>query len=192
MVPTTCTGAFTVQTTSTIPVRYGLLTAGHCVSDNGIYNYTEAQGTTTASLTYVTSKFDADADIAWAQTGTSSTSVDDQFLTNIWRHVSGTLSRASTTVGQTMCGYGAAGLNRCGTVQSITYNPGSICNGPCNSVYVRVDAAINSCQASDSGGPWADGNQAAGVHKAGTLSGALCIYTSVDDVSVSPFFLQIL
>lgn len=191
MVPTTCTGAFTVSTRS-LPVHYGLLTAGHCQSDSGIYNYTEAQGTTTASLTYVTSKFDADTDIAWAETGTSSTSVDDQFLTDFWRHTSGTLSKASTTVGQTMCGYGAAGLDRCGTVQSITYNPGSICNGPCHSVYVRVDAATNSCQASDSGGPWADGYLAAGVHKAGTLSGALCIYTSVDDVGVSPFFLQIL
>jgi hypothetical protein len=192
MLATTCTGAFTVRTTGSIPVHYGLLTAGHCQSDNGIYNYTEAQGTTTATLTHVARKFDADTDIGWAETGTVSTAVDDQFMSDHWRTVSGTLSKASTTVNQTMCGYGAASGHRCGTVQSTAYNPGSICNGTCNSVYVRVDAAINSCVASDSGGPWHDGDLAAGVHKAGTALGSLCVYTSVDDIVGSPLFLQIL
>ena len=63
--PQQCTGGFTVRTIAT-PRDYGLLTAGHCKSNNTQFGYQEAGGgITTATLTYQNEKFDADSDLAW-------------------------------------------------------------------------------------------------------------------------------
>ncbi|HEY1077673.1 MAG TPA: hypothetical protein VGE51_13365 [Fontimonas sp.] len=196
---TACTNAFIVETIAS-PKSYGALTAGHCQADLGTYNYTGVDSAT-HTINHVARKFDADTDIGWASIGTSVASVSNAFHdgTN-YVAVVGVLTKAATLVGQTMCGYGTTTLGKCGIVQSKAYNPGSICGpgvvigsgtGTCNASFVRVDAAAGACQALDSGGPWFDVNRAAGVHKAGTMLGSRCVYTSIDDIGLSPLSLQI-
>ncbi|MCR6700960.1 MAG: S1 family peptidase [Dokdonella sp.] len=196
---TYCTNAFVVETIAS-PKTYGTVTAGHCQADSGTYAYTGVDGAT-HSLSYVSQKFDADTDIRWASIAGGVSNVAATFYASgAYRTVNGVLTKAATLVGQTMCGYGTATTNKCGTVQSTAYNPGSIC-GPgvvigsgtntCNASFVRVDAAGGACQAGDSGGPWFDTNLAAGVHKAGTMLGSRCVYTSIDDIGLSPLGLQI-
>lgn len=199
----TCTGAFTVYDNST-PAKYGLLTAGHCQASSGSYNYTEAGGgSTTATLTHVARRFDADTDVGWATISTSSADVASTFYTGSvtgWKTPGTPLSRAGTTVGDSMCHYGTASGRSCGTVASTAYNPGSICGtglgiytgtSACNAVYVAVDSV--ACAPSDSGGAWYTplNFRPAGIHKAGDTTSGRCVYSSIDDIYGSPLNLQI-
>jgi hypothetical protein len=204
-----CTGGFTVRTT-TMPVTYGTLTAGHCQADSGIYNYQEAAGgTTTATLTHVARRFNAATDVGWSMISTTPSDATNQFYAGSalggWQTQGTPLSKAGTTVGDTLCHYGrTTTTGSCGTVASTAYNPGSIC-GPglapytgtsaCSAVYVAVDNV--ACAAMDSGGPWyaitlLNKYRPAGVHKAGnTRTGTgRCVYSSTDDIFGAPLNLQ--
>ena len=111
--------------------------------------------------------------------------------------VTGTKTEASTTVGDIVCHYGEKTGYSCGSVYQTNYAPqGNICaGGPCAATYVAVapPPAANTiqlaCAGGDSGGPWFNVNQAAGVHFAGSSGGTAqgqCLiteYTSVDLVS---------
>lgn len=127
--PQQCTGGFTVRTIAT-PRDYGLLTAGHCKSNNTQFGYQEAGGgITTATLTYQNEKFDADSDLAWVLAGSSASDVDNRFYANAWRVLFGVITKTGTLVGDDMCKYGRVTGHTCGVVASTAYNPGSIC-GP--------------------------------------------------------------
>lgn len=197
-----CTGAFTVKSVST-PVTYGLLTAGHCQSTSGSFNYTEALTTTPiTALTFVASKYDAASDISWASVSTNASDAIKSFYTgSLFVTPASPLSKAGTTVGSTMCHYGRSSSSVsgvCGTVASTAYNPGSICapggTGACSATYVAVDVPVATpCQQIDSGGPWFTNlNRPAGVHKAGDVVTGRCVYTSTDDISSAALNLQFL
>jgi hypothetical protein len=205
-----CTGGFTVRTT-TRPVTYGTLTAGHCQADTGIYNYQEAAGgTTTATLTHVARRFNAATDVGWSMISTTPADATNQFYTGSaiagWQTQGTPLSKAGTAVGATLCHYGrTTTTGSCGTVASTAYNPGSIC-GPglapytgtsaCSAVYVAVDSV--TCAQMDSGGPWYFIQltplqyRPAGIHKAGDPVAGRCVYSSTDDVFGFPLNLQLL
>lgn len=187
-----CTGAFTVKSVST-PVTYGLLTAGHCQSTSGSFNYTEALTTSPITvLTYVASKYDAASDISWASVSTNAADAVSSFYNGTAFVKPGTrVTKAGTVVGSMMCHYGrssssVAGV--CGIVQSTAYNPGSICapggTGACSATYVAVDVPVATpCQQIDSGGPWFSNLvHPSGIHKAGDVTTGRCVYTSTDDI----------
>lgn len=125
-------------------------------------------------------------------------------LTGGWQTQGPPLSKASTTVGLSVCHYGVATLTgSCGTVATTSYNPGNICGtglgiytgtSACNAVYVAVDSV--ACGPSDSGGPWfyfsGTNYQPIGVHKAGNTSSGRCVYSTIDDIFGSPLNLSIL
>ncbi len=201
-VATQCTGAFTVKSVST-PVTYGLLTAGHCQSTSGSFNYTEALTTSPITvLAYVASKYDAASDISWASVSTNPVDAQSSFYNGSLFVTPGSrVSKAGTAVGSTMCHYGrssssVAGV--CGTVQSTAYNPGSICapggTGVCSATYVAVDVPVATpCQQIDSGGPWYSNlTHPSGIHKAGDVTTGRCVYTSTDDIFGGTLNLQLL
>ncbi|HEL5339984.1 TPA: hypothetical protein UOJ00_002981 [Stenotrophomonas maltophilia] len=197
---TYCTNGFVVRTINS-PINYGTVTAGHCQADSGTYAYTGVD-LATHTISHVARKFDGDTDIGWASIGTNLADVQPRFHNGTtYVTVTGVRTKAATVVNSTVCGYGTTTGQKCGLVQSTAYNPGSICGpgvvigsgtGTCNASFIRVDAAAGACQAGDSGGPWYFGSVAAGVHKAGTMLGSRCIYTSVDDLGLSPLGLQVL
>ncbi|MDQ3525911.1 MAG: S1 family peptidase, partial [Chloroflexota bacterium] len=73
------------------------------------------------------------------------------------------------------CHRGATTGTSCGTIESITHDPGSLCgpnrNGECASTWVRVTGPNLACSGGDSGGPWFNGGTAYGIHKSGASSG---------------------
>lgn len=201
-VATQCTGAFTVKSVST-PVTYGLLTAGHCQSTSGTFNYTPAGATNPITvLTYVASKYDAASDISWASVSTNPSDALSSFYNGTMFVTQGLrVSKAGTAIGSMMCHYGRSSSSIagvCGTVQSIAYNPGSICapggTGACLATYVAVDVPVATpCQAIDSGGPWfANRFHPSGIHKAGDVTTGRCVYTSTDDIVSGTLNLQLL
>lgn len=201
-VATQCTGAFTVKSVST-PVTYGLLTAGHCQSTSGTFNYTPAGATSPITvLTYVASKYDAASDISWASVSTNPADALSSFYNGtIYVKPSSRISKAGTMVGASMCHYGRSSssvASVCGVVQSVAYNPGSICapggTGACSATYVAVDVPVATpCQAIDSGGPWfANSIHPSGIHKAGDVTTGRCVYTSTDDIFGGTLNLQLL
>lgn len=125
-------------------------------------------------------------------------------LSGGWQTQYTPLSKASTTVGLSVCHYGVATTaGSCGTVASTSYNPGNICGtglgiytgtSACNAVYVAVDSV--ACGPSDSGGAWfyVSGShyQPAGIHKAGNTASGRCVYSTIDDIAGSPLNLSIL
>lgn len=139
----------------------GFFTAAHCT---GTQSW-QAPGSTTwnwssSSLTQV---FNGTADIAFRRVATS-------VYNNMWTGSGyATINNGSglAVVGTTYCGRGSRSGYRCAQVTSTTYTPtySGACPGGCGPNFVYANLTSGGSQGGDSGGPWANGNTAVGIHK---------------------------
>lgn len=168
-----CTTGFTVHNLDT-GVR-GVVTAGHCANAPTYWQ----DGTTNYPLTLMGVRDNPDQDAQWMD-NTGHAEFDDFWDGDSFRDVVSTIPRRNA-LGDFVCHYGIGSAQSepipgysCGTVTNINFDPGDICgtpDGPCNSVWVKVEGANLACFGGDSGGPWFTGNAAYGIHNAGAVTG---------------------
>ena len=157
---TSCTTGFAVRNSSG---TRGLLTAGHC-SNTQSYSIFGFPGN--YAMTFRNELRSASADLQWH---TISGTVYARYY---GPSTSSTVTVNSSTTqsqqgGDYVCSRGKTTGYRCGTVTSISFAPtwSGACPGTtCSASFVRVNANQDD---GDSGGPWAAGGSAYGIHKGG-------------------------
>lgn len=172
--PTTaCTTGFTVR--NVVTGTTGVVTAGHCTNTLHYWH----NGTIHYDIDFAGVRHDADQDWQW-----HFTPVTDSPLFwdgSAYRTVTGTEPR-STMVGDWVCHYGWVTGYSCGTLTSITFQPGyaGACNGvTCHPVWATLEGSGVRGAEGDSGGPVFSGGRAYGLLKctAASGSGFICFNT---------------
>lgn len=139
----------------------GFFTAAHCT---GTQSWQAAGGTTwNWSSAVLTQVYNGTADIAFRRI--SSAVYNDMWIGTGFATISS--GSGVAVVGTTYCGRGKTSGYRCAQVTSTTYTPThtDACPGGCGPNFVRATLNYGSSQGGDSGGPWANGNTAVGIHK---------------------------
>lgn len=191
-----CTSGFTMKDYVSGQWKYGLLTAGHCVTD-GQLHYVSSTRNYPPSGAYQT----YEANYFWSSSSNTrdagevflSVQADASVMYNqVW---DGTQFKNITAVQPDsghmkdgfLCGYGFSSGRKCGWIaRSANFDPdGSFSKWTTTSDVVEVTPASGTSTDGDSGGPWEFGNQAYGIHSSSNAVTGSWVYQKAADAQSS-------